>query len=127
MFVKICGITSIPDALQALDAGADAVGLILSESPRRIDPAIAAEIVEGLPPGALTVAVFRHERPQRILEAVRATGVGGAQVHGSSPSDLRVLRAALPFLVEAVPGSDGVAGRLERSEADLVLVDSAAP
>ncbi len=127
MFVKICGITTAPDALQALGAGADAVGLILTESPRRIDPSTAAEIVNALPPDALSVAVFRRETPERIIEAVRATGVRGAQVHGASPAELRALRSALPFLVEAVPGGDGAAGRLDESEADLVLVDSAAP
>ena len=127
MFVKICGVTSVADALQALEAGADAVGLILAESPRRIEPEAAAEIVRALPSGAMAVAVFRHERTDRIVEAVRATGVRAAQVHGAEPSELHELREAIPFLIEAVPAGNGAVSRLAESEADLVLVDSAHP
>ena len=45
MYVKICGITSIDAARWALDAGADAIGVVFSPGSKRdLDPATAAEI-----------------------------------------------------------------------------------
>jgi len=43
--VKICGITTIEDAVEAIDAGADAIGLNMVSGPREIDAARAAEIL----------------------------------------------------------------------------------
>lgn len=58
LFVKICGITSPVAASAAVEAGADAVGFVFAESPRRVAPAEARAIAEDLPPGILCVAVF---------------------------------------------------------------------
>jgi phosphoribosylanthranilate isomerase len=43
-FVKVCGITSAADASQAVAAGVDAVGVVLTESSRRVSPDVASEI-----------------------------------------------------------------------------------
>ncbi len=58
--IKICGITSLELAKAAVDAGADAIGLVFAEkSPRRITIDIAAEILEFLPPFVTAVGVFQ--------------------------------------------------------------------
>ena len=129
MFVKICGITNLEDAQGALEAGADALGFVLSESPRRVDAERAAEIVAALPAGTLTVGVFRNEPPERVAVLVEAGGFAAAQVHSRDPAgDVGFLRPRIPFLIEAVPVTAvGGLARAIRSEADLVLVDSARP
>ena len=60
VFVKICGLTT-PRALDAaVTAGADAVGFVFAESPRRVTPRRAAELSAGLSPVVVRVAVMRH-------------------------------------------------------------------
>jgi len=57
--VKICGITTVEDALQAVEAGADAIGLVFhAESPRYVFPEQAAAIVRALPPFVQAVGLF---------------------------------------------------------------------
>lgn len=60
MFVKVCGITDPLAAETCVEVGADAVGFVFSESPRRISPDAAAAIADDLPAGIARVAVFRH-------------------------------------------------------------------
>jgi phosphoribosylanthranilate isomerase len=128
VFVKICGITNLEDACHALTVGADAIGFVFSESPRRVEPKRVAAIVRELPGSSLTVGVFRGEPPGRIADVAASTGVRAVQVHSSDPADLQELRGRIPFLIEAVPATaDGELARAIESVADLVLVDSAVP
>src|SRR5205823_7432936 len=60
--VKICGITSLQDALAAVESGADALGFVFFEqSPRYIAPANAGAITRQLPGSILKVGVFVDE------------------------------------------------------------------
>src|SRR5690606_22270258 len=71
MFVKICGMTSVEAVRSAVRAGADAVGFVFAESPRRVSPEQAAELCEGLPDHVIRVAVTRHptaELWRRVLD-----------------------------------------------------------
>lgn len=80
--IKICGLTRAEDALAAVQAGADAIGVVLAASPRRVTPAQAAEIVRGLPPLALRVGVFMDQTSAEVLIAMREARLDVAQLHG---------------------------------------------
>ena len=78
-WIKICGITNLPDALAAVDAGADALGFVFHEaSPRSVDPQIAREIVASLPEKLEKVGVFA-EMPQNVVALVGEVGLTAVQ------------------------------------------------
>ena len=127
MFVKICGVTNVADAVHAAEAGADAVGMIFADSPRRIGTREGRAIVRALPPGLVPVAVFRDQPLGVIREVVESTGARGVQVHGAGPGDVAALRDVAGLIIEALAAADGATELLGSSEADLVLVDSGSP
>lgn len=84
MRIKICGITTAEDALDACDAGADALGFIFWKGSRRyVEPDEARRIVKGLPPFVTTVGVFVDEDLDTISGIVDLVGLDAVQLHGS--------------------------------------------
>src|SRR5712692_5463613 len=82
--VKICGITRLEDAQAAVTAGADALGFIFAESPRRVAPERAAEIARALPPFVVTVGVVVDQDVPAIR---RICPLDAIQFHGSEPPE----------------------------------------
>jgi len=87
--VKICGITSVEDALAAVAAGADALGFVFyAASPRVVRPEQVAAIVRELPPFISTVGLFVNEQRTVIEQTVSACGLDLIQLHGDeTPQD----------------------------------------
>jgi len=82
MRTKICGITSLKDAMMAIDAGADALGFVFYEkSPRYVSIAQAKEIISQLPPFVEKVALFVNENATTIDTTCQETGATLAQLH----------------------------------------------
>lgn len=102
VFVKICGITTVEDALLAAGLGADAVGMIFAASSRRISGADARDIVRRVPPEIITVGVFKDERRERVVEAANEIGLRAVQLHGSErPEDVRWVGERVPAVIKA--------------------------
>ncbi len=81
--VKICGITNLPDAQAAVEAGADALGFnFFEKSPRFIPTNTAAEISRALPPFTLRVGVFVNPAEQLVRRAIGECGLSMLQFHG---------------------------------------------
>lgn len=71
LLVKICGLTTEQDVAAALASGADALGFVFAESPRRVTPAHAAAISEQIPTSILRVAVMLHPSPGEWTDVAR--------------------------------------------------------
>lgn len=80
--VKICGLTSPTDALLAATLGADYLGVIFAESPRRVTVARAKEIRAAVPSASL-VGVFKNQPLADVVEAALACQLDLVQLHGS--------------------------------------------
>lgn len=80
-WVKICGTTNLEDANAAVEAGADALGFVFAESPRKVTPEAAAKIVSELPPQIEKVGVFVDHPAAKIRDIVEQVGLTALQLH----------------------------------------------
>jgi len=126
--VKICGLTNEEDLAAAIDAGADAIGLLVDvpvDSPREISPTRAAELAREVPPFVSTVLVTMPETTERTVEIARLVEPDAVQVHGTNVGDLAYLTANAD--ADVVCAIDAATDRPERydSVADALLLDAA--
>jgi len=86
---KICGITRIEDALAAVEAGADAIGLVFyAKSPRAVSIEQAASILQALPPFVTTVGLFVDMPRDELQQLLQRLPLDLLQFHGDeSPAD----------------------------------------
>ena len=110
--VKICGITSLEDALVAVEAGADALGFVFHEqSPRHVTPEDAAGIIAGLPPFVQTVGLFVNRPLEFVNETAARCRLDLVQPHGDEPPEFcdaverRVIKA---FRVKDITSLDPI-------------------
>lgn len=143
--VKICGLTSIPDALAAIDAGADYLGLIfVPNTPRCVILSQAREIAEAVRserPDAnfQIVGVFRNPLLQELETLTSAIPLDILQLHGSplesntfteTPAFCRTLKSAFgkPILkmLPVLPTTEPLIllrPYVEESDIDAVLLE----
>jgi len=81
-WIKICGTTSLEDALSSIEAGADALGFIFAQSKRRISPENAQKIIRELPPEIEKIGVFLDAGAMGIRHVLSEVDLTGIQMHG---------------------------------------------
>ncbi|MFC7326652.1 phosphoribosylanthranilate isomerase [Marinactinospora rubrisoli] len=128
LFVKICGLRTERDVAAAVGAGADAVGFVFAESPRRVGADVAAELVRGVPGRVLTVGVFRDQPLEEVRALARGSGVRAVQLHGGEGrSDYAALAAEGWTLIRGAGVREGrVPSHGEMGE-DILLLDAPVP
>jgi len=89
--VKICGITNLVDAIQAIEAGADMLGFnFYPPSPRYITPDACRVLITALEVQNLTavyVGVFVNASSEEIARTLNQCGLDLAQLSGDEPSE----------------------------------------
>ena len=97
--IKICGITNLADAIHAVQAGADAIGLNFYErSLRSVTPMDALEIVSGLPDELVLVGVFVNQPPDEILALAAHLQLDAIQLHGDETPEIMKLLDSRPVI-----------------------------
>jgi len=126
VFVKVCGITSVDDAVAVARAGADAVGLVFwPGSPRRVDLETARRISAALPPFVLRVGVFVDAPREELVRTSEEVGLDVLQLHGQeAPEDLAGLPRRVIKAVHVGPGFDLESALRYQGKADGILLDS---
>jgi len=81
--IKICGITNIEDALLVNVLGADALGFVFADSPRKIDVEAAEEISSALSSSISRVGVFVNEKAETVKTIASRCRLDVLQFHGS--------------------------------------------
>lgn len=80
--IKICGITNIEDAGRAVSLGADAIGFVFADSPRKVTPQTVKPIVENFKGRILSVGVFVNESPDEVNRISEYCSLDAVQLHG---------------------------------------------
>lgn len=106
--VKICGLTNDADVMAAIAAGADALGFVLAESPRRVTLETACRLAALRSPFISSVAVFLNASTDEVLIAANSGAFDFVQLHGNeSPDDVqRVLRETHVRVIKRIRVSD---------------------
>ena len=124
--IKICGVSREADIAAAVDAGADAIGLVLYEkSPRHLSIERAAALAARLPPFVTPVLLFVDASPSVLRRAVDALPHALLQFHGDE-TPAQCAAAGRPYLRAArmAPGFDLLDFAARHADAHGLLLDT---
>ena len=94
--IKICGLTIPAQAVAVEEAGADMIGLVFADSPRRVSIEQATDI-SGALKSARAIGVFVNSTPSEINRIAEVAGLEAAQLHGDEPPEM-VRELAIPYI-----------------------------
>ncbi len=125
-WIKICGITRMADLAVAVESGADAVGFVFAESPRRVTADAVRRMMRDLASHVLRVGVFVDENPSEIARIVAAAELDRVQLHGFEDPMIRELVGTR--VLKAFRARDaGVLEEIPTWDADTFLLDAWSP
>jgi phosphoribosylanthranilate isomerase len=131
--IKICGLTREQDVDAAVEAGADAIGLVLyPHSPRYVSPERAAELARRLPPFMTPVLLFVNETLETVRAACELVPHAMLQFHGDETAGycrqasggLRPYMRAARIPLDEAAGFDLLKFAAEYSQANALLLDA---
>jgi phosphoribosylanthranilate isomerase len=124
--IKICGLTRIEDLQAAIDAGADAIGLVFyPPSPRYVDLQTAATLASAVPPYVTIVGLFVNAEPQVVRETLAAVPIHLLQFHGDEDeSYCRQFDRPYMKAARVKPGVDLVQYAAAFPSAQAILLDA---
>lgn len=124
VWVKVCGLSRLAEVEAAVEAGADAIGLVVATSPRQITAEVAARLAAST--SVLSVLVLVDAVPSQALDLARFAGVGGIQPHGLHAAGAAgaAVTAGLLVLRPWSPGSQGSPSDFPTDQ--IPLLDNAA-
>ncbi len=124
--VKICGITRLTDALDAIRLGADALGFVFYQpSPRAVSIEQARSIIQQLPPFVTTVGLFVDAPAEDVQQVLAQVPLSLLQFHGDEPQSY-CQQFATPWIkaLRMQPNVDIVAQIAEYPQASGILLDA---
>ena len=124
--IKICGLTRLEDVRVAVEAGADAIGLVFyPPSPRFVDLSKAAELARAVPPFITIVGLFVNADPAAVRETLAAVPIHLLQFHGDE-DEAYCRQFDRPYLKAARvrPGMDLVQYAADFPSAQAILLDA---
>jgi phosphoribosylanthranilate isomerase len=81
--IKICGLSRLEEVEVAVDAGADAIGLVFyPNSPRYVTPDTASRLIAAVPPYVTTVGLFVNATEREVADVVARAPLSLLQFHG---------------------------------------------
>jgi phosphoribosylanthranilate isomerase len=123
--IKICGLTRPEDAAAAVEAGADAVGVVLAPSKRQVTLDQAARVLAGVPPLVARVGVFVDAAPAFVADSVARLGLTYVQFHGDESPEA-CSAAPVPVIKAVKVGTSFAPESIEpfRDSAAAILLDT---
>ena len=124
--VKICGITSVQDALIAVKHGADAIGLVFyAPSSRNVSIAQAQEIARQIPAFVSVVGLFVNAEASFVNKVISQVKINLLQFHGDETPEA-CSQFSLPFIkaIRVKPDTNLIQYAIDFSAAKALLLDT---
>ncbi|OGB02020.1 MAG: N-(5'-phosphoribosyl)anthranilate isomerase [Burkholderiales bacterium RIFCSPLOWO2_12_FULL_64_99] len=124
--IKICGLTREADVDAAVEAGTDAIGLVLyDKSPRYVDAVRAGVLARRLPPFVTPVVLLVNASPSLVQAALDAVPHALLQFHGDeTPAQCESVGRPYVRAARMAPGFDLLDFTLSFASAQAMLVDA---
>lgn len=125
--IKVCGVTSVCDALMLVEAGVNLLGLnFVPSSPRFISVSTAQAIVEAVGARVEVIGVVANRPPAELNQLRELIGLGAWQLHGDEPPEVFAELSAVDYKAVRIASASDV--MLARSyPGQRILVDAKVP